>query len=150
MGVAKAWRLCVLENDGGDDVVSEEADPVVLGLRLDALRLGLDFALHDDAFQRKPILGPGFAADLSISLFTGHVASDLNAKINSHHSTTTATTIAPPQPPPQTHEIYQQNPTSAIAMAKHNNTIGPNQHRLTHGSWRPDQIGEGGREERRQ
>ena len=46
MGVAKAWRLCVLENDSGDDVVSEEADPVVLGLRLDALQLGLDFALH--------------------------------------------------------------------------------------------------------
>jgi hypothetical protein len=30
----------------GDGVVSNEADFVVVGLRVDALRLGLDFALH--------------------------------------------------------------------------------------------------------
>uniref|UniRef100_A0A2N9FQ07 Integrase catalytic domain-containing protein n=1 Tax=Fagus sylvatica TaxID=28930 RepID=A0A2N9FQ07_FAGSY len=61
MGVAKAWRLCVLENDGGDDVVSEEADPVVLGLRLqDALRLGLDFALQRRRrFRGSRSCGPG-------------------------------------------------------------------------------------------
>jgi hypothetical protein len=63
MGVAKAWRLCVLENDGVDDVVSEEADPVVLGLRLDALWLGLDFALQRRRrFRGSRSRGPGFAA----------------------------------------------------------------------------------------
>jgi hypothetical protein len=30
----------------GDDIVSNEADFMVIGLRVDALRLGLDFALH--------------------------------------------------------------------------------------------------------
>ena len=52
-------------------------------------------------------------------------------KPNSHHHKPTKSIGKTQQPPPQTHEIYQQNPTPAIAMAKHNNTIGPDQSQPT-------------------